>query len=53
MNTSFKVIDLTQLRIKPESAAPEAIALSTRPPKLHLYLQSKFVGERERTITTH
>ena len=31
MNTNFKVIGLTRLGIKPESSAPEADALTTRP----------------------
>ena len=31
MNTNFKVIGLTRLGIKPESTAPEADALTTRP----------------------
>ena len=30
MNTSFKVIGLTRLEIKPESTVPEANALATR-----------------------
>ena len=34
MNTNFKVICLTRLGIKSESAAPEADALTTRPRKL-------------------
>ena len=34
MNTNFKVIGLTRLGIKPESTAPEAEALITRPSKL-------------------
>ena len=31
MNTNFKVIGLTRLGIKPESTAPEADILATRP----------------------
>ena len=31
MNSNFKVIGLTQLGIKPESAAPKVNALTTRP----------------------
>ena len=31
MNTNFKDIGLTRLGIKPESTAPEADALTTRP----------------------
>ena len=31
MNTNVKAIDLTRLGIKPESIAPEADALTTRP----------------------
>ena len=34
VNTTFKVIGLTKLGIKPESAAPEADALTTRPSEL-------------------
>ena len=34
MNSSFKVIGLTRLGIKPECAAPEADALTTRPSEL-------------------
>ena len=34
MNTNFKVIGLTRLEIKPESTAPEADALTTRPSEL-------------------
>ena len=34
MNTNSKVIGLTRLRMKPESPAPEADALSTRPSEL-------------------
>ena len=34
MNTSFKVIGLARLGIKPESTAPEADALTTRPSEL-------------------
>ena len=34
MNTNFKAIGLTRLGIKPESTAPEAEALITRPSKL-------------------
>ena len=37
MNTSFKVIGLTRLGIKPKSTAPEADAHTTRPSEL-LYL---------------
>ena len=33
VDTNFKVIGLARLRIKPEYAAPEADALTTRPPK--------------------
>ena len=36
VNTNFKVIGLTRLGIKPESAAPEANALTTRPFELCL-----------------
>ena len=42
---NFEVIGLTQLRIKPKSTAPEADALTTRPPehlsKLHKNKYSK------------
>ena len=31
MNTKFKVIGLTRLGVKPESAAPEAETLTIRP----------------------
>ena len=31
VNTNFKVIGLTRLRMKPESTAPETDALTTRP----------------------
>ena len=34
MNTNFKVFGLTRLDIKPESTAPEADALTTRPSEL-------------------
>ena len=34
MNTNFKIIGLTRLGIKPESTAPEADALTTRPSEL-------------------
>ena len=34
MNTSFKVIGLTRLEIKPESTAQQADALTTRPSEL-------------------
>ena len=34
MNTNFKAIGLTPLGFKPESAAPEVDALSTRPSEL-------------------
>ena len=34
MNTSFKVIGLTRLGIKPKSTAPEADACTTRPAEL-------------------
>ena len=34
MNTNFQVIGLTRLRIKPESTAPEADAVTIRPSEL-------------------
>ena len=34
VNTNFKVIGLTRLRIKPKSTVPEADALTARPSKL-------------------
>ena len=34
VNTNFKVISLTRIGMKPESAAPEADALTTWPSKL-------------------
>ena len=34
MNTNFEVIGLTRLGIKPESTAPEADALTTRPSEM-------------------
>ena len=34
MNTSFKVIGLTRIRIKPKSTAPKADARTTRPSEL-------------------
>ena len=37
MNTNLKVIGLTRLGIKPESAAQEADALTTRPSKLFFF----------------
>ena len=54
VNTYFKVIDLTRLRIKRESAAPEADALFNRPSELYLtrqhnrfvvYLSNMFIVE--------
>ena len=43
MNTNVKVIGLTRLGIKPESTAPEADALTTRPSELfHAYLSQLF-----------
>ena len=46
MNTNFKVIGLTRLRIKPESAATEADAFITRPPEL-LLIRVSFSKQRE------
>ena len=34
VNTKFKIIGLTRLEIKPKSTAPEADAVTTRPPEL-------------------
>ena len=41
MNTILKVIGLTRLEIKPESTAPEADALTTRPSEQLLKVQKR------------
>ena len=38
MNTNIKVIGLTRIGIKPESTAPEADALTTRPSELFSHI---------------
>ena len=45
MNTNFKAIGLTRLGIKPEFAAPEANALTTRPSDLLLLAITAFQTE--------
>ena len=37
VNTNFKVIGLTRVAITPDSTAPEAGALTTRPSELQYY----------------
>ena len=45
MNIKFKVVDLTRLKIIPESTAPEANALTTRPSELP-YTISQFARQK-------
>ena len=48
MNINFKVIGLTRLGIKPESTAPEADALTTRPSELYFLIST--VSKKNLTV---
>ena len=52
MNTNIKVIDLTPLEIKPESTAPEADALTTRPSDLFAFIEDKLLSLDKKSTTT-